>query len=354
MSSTVRYAIVGAGSIAQSYALAFQNTRGSELVAVCDLDAEASRLLASRTNTRSYVSIEKMVQENGFDAVIVCTPPSTHREVSLFFLERGIHVLCEKPITIDRVSLDNMMDAAKKSGVVLSMASKFRYVKDVIRAKQMLELGLLGDVVLFENCFISPVDMSTRWNSNVKISGGGVLIDNGTHSVDIMRYLLGPIQSIRVVEGKRINGLSVDESAYAVVRGTNGILGKIQLSWSLKTNKTSYIDIHGSHGCINVGWKELSYTLYSANECVTFGPGYDKVVAFSNQLDNFTDTISGRGESLISEQDIIASVEVIEAAYRSLASGSWETIGSTANSPIMRASEAALSKALAFVAPHSA
>lgn len=348
MSERVRYAIVGAGSIAQSYAVAFQHTHASTLVAVCDISETAAAALGARTNSRHYTSVEQMVTENGFDAVILCTPPSTHRELSLYFLKRGIHVLCEKPITIDRASLDEMLEAAKASSVILSMASKFRYVKDVIRAKQMVEVGLLGDVVLFENCFMSPVDMSRRWNSVKSISGGGVLIDNGTHSVDIMRYLLGPIQSIKVVEGKRLNGLPVEESAHVLIRGVNGILGRIDLSWSVKREKSSYIDIHGSHGCIEVGWRESNYSLYSTNERVVFGPGYDKVIAFSNQLDNFTDAVSGRGESLITEEDIIASVEVIEAGYRSLRSGNWETVGGSALTPSRKASPAALSKALAF------
>ena len=354
MNEVVKFALVGAGSIAQSYAIAFQNTRNSELVAVCDINAQAAAALSARTNTRHYSDLETMLKENGFDAVIVCTPPSTHRDISLFFLERGIHVLCEKPITINRSCLAEMLDAAKRSNAVLSMASKFRYVKDIIRAKQMVELGLLGDIVLFENCFMSPVDMTNRWNSNKEISGGGVLIDNGTHSVDIMRYLLGPIQSVKVVEGKRIHGLPVDETAYVLIRGTNGILGRIDLSWSLKSDRTSYIDIHGSHGNIKVGWKEASYSLHSTNECVIFGPGYDKVIAFSSQLDNFTDALRGRVESLISEEDIIASVEVIEAGYRSLSSGEWETVGASSQPPQKKTSEEALSKALAFTALQAA
>ena len=354
MNEIVKFGLIGAGAIAQSYAIAFQNTRHARLVAVCDSNPHAAKTLAENTKSRFYSDLEALVKDNGLDAVVICTPPSTHGGISTYFLDRGIHVLCEKPITIDSNSLSEMLAAANRSNVVLAMASKFRYVKDVIRAKQMVERGLLGDIVLFENRFMSPVDMKARWNSNREISGGGVFIDNGTHSVDIMRYLLGPIQSIKVVEGKRVRGLPVDETAHVLIRGTDGILGRIDLSWSVKTDRTSYINIHGSHGTIDVGWKESSYCLFATDERVTFGTGYDKVVAFSSQLNNFTDSLLGKAESLITEEDLIASVEVIEAGYRSLASGQWETVGMSAQLPKRTTSASALTDALAFTTREAA
>ncbi len=359
MSTVVRYGLIGAGAISQSYALAFQGTQESQLVAVADTNEAAAKQLAARTNSRYYTEIEQMVAENGFDAVIVCTPPSTHKDISNYFLERGIHVLCEKPITHNRLALDEMIETAHKHGVVLSMASKFRYVKDVIRAKQMVELGLLGEIVLFENAFMTSVNMQHRWNSKSDVSGGGVFIDNGTHSVDIMRYLLGPIESIKVVEGKRLQGLDVEETVYCLVRGENGILGRIDLSWSLKQERDSFIDIHGSHGCLKVGWRESTYSLYPTGETVTFGPGYDKVAAFTSQLNNFSDAIRGRAPSLISEADILASVDVVEAGYRSLTSGRWEPISRSGSSiakatPAVRSAAVEAAEAVAAVADPAA
>jgi predicted dehydrogenase len=206
------------------------------------------------------------------------------------------------------------------------MASKFRYVEDVVRAHQLVTSGLLGEIILFENAFTSRVEMSTRWNSNPEIGGGGVLIDNGTHSVDLMRYFLGPLAEVQVVEGKRSQQLSVEETVHIFVRSVGGVMGNIDLSWSINKEQENYLSIYGSQGTVKVGWKQSKYRLSSKSDWVLFGHGYDKVQAFRSQIENFSRAITGEERLLVTALDALASVEVVEAAYAALRRSQWTTV----------------------------
>src|SRR5262245_55116258 len=136
MKPKTRFALVGAGGIAQSYAQAFDGCRDAELIAVADIRAEAARALAERVACPGYSSHRELVtQADRLEAVVICTPPNTHEELAVFFAERGVHVLCEKPFTLDVTSARRVLKAGERAGVKVTMASKFRYADDVIRAK---------------------------------------------------------------------------------------------------------------------------------------------------------------------------------------------------------------------------
>jgi predicted dehydrogenase len=323
----LRCALVGAGRIAQSYAQALAGCGEITLAAVVDICPEAAQAVARNFGCPTYrLAAELRDARLPIDAVVVCTPPNIHRILATGCASWGWHVLCEKPFALDVAGARAMLKAADKAGVLLTMASKFRYVKDVLKARAIVQSGLLGEVILFENVFASRVDMSGRWNADPGVSGGGVLIDNGTHSVDLMRYFLGPLADVQVVEGKRVQQLPVEDTVRIYVRSASGVLGSIDLSWSLNKEQDAYITIHGSRGTLLVGWKESKYRLHARPEWVVFGQGYDKVQAFRSQLVNFARAIRGEEKLLITADDALASVQVVAASYRSLRRSHWTAV----------------------------
>jgi predicted dehydrogenase len=326
MREKIKFGLIGAGGIAQAYAQAFERCASAELAAVADVREQAANAMASTFGCLGFDSYQKMADEARLDAVVICTPPNTHPEISLFCLERKLHVLCEKPLSIDGASARRMLEAAQSAGVFLTMASKFRYVEDVVRAKQLVVSGVLGEVILFENAFTSRVEMSSRWNSDAEVSGGGVLIDNGTHSVDLMRYFLGPLSEVQVVEGKRSQELAVEETVHIFVRSLGGVMGSIDLSWSINKEQENYLSIYGSRGTVKVGWKQSKYRLSNERDWVSLGQGYDKVQAFRSQLENFSRAVMGLEPLLVTADDALASVEVVEAAYAALRRSQWTTV----------------------------
>ena len=323
----LRLGLVGAGAVSQTYVQALRGCEFARIAAIADVRPSAAKALAENIGCAAYDSHEKLAEDAGIEAVIVCTPPNTHPDICRSFFARGIGVLCEKPISIESRDASQMIEAATAAGVVFTMASKFRYVDDVIHAKSLVASGVLGEIVLFENAFTSRVNMSRRWNSDPAVSGGGVLIDNGTHSVDIFRYFLGPIEAVAAVEGKRIQGLAVEDTVRLFVRTRSGVLGSIDLSWSLDKELESYIDIYGSNGTIRVGWKESKYRPLSSPDWIVFGKGYDKVQAFRRQTENFCRAVRGEERLLINAEDALASVLVIEAAYQSTRRDDWVAVG---------------------------
>lgn len=325
--SKLRFGIVGAGGIGRDYGTAIASSGEAEVVAVADSRFDAARELAERLGCEAFGSYAELGEKAAVEAVLVCTPPNSHPDISLHFIDLRVHVLCEKPFSIEARDAARVLKRAREQGVKITMASKFRYVEDVIRAKQIVDSGILGEIILLENAFASRVDMSKRWNSDSAVSGGGVLIDNGTHSLDLMRYFLGPLAEVQVVEGKRSQGLAVEETVRIFVRSAEGVMGSIDLSWSLSKELDSYISVFGSRGTVHVGWKESKYRQSSSSDWVVFGRGYSKLDAFRRQVENFARAIRGEETLLIKPQDALASVEVVAAAYESLRESHWRPIG---------------------------
>ncbi len=123
----VVFGIVGAGGVAQSYARAFENCHITRIAAVADIRVEAASALAGVIGCHSFNSYRGMAEAMKLDAVLVCTPPDTHSEICLYFLERRVHVLCEKPFSVGVQDARSVLDAARKTGMKVAMASKFRY-----------------------------------------------------------------------------------------------------------------------------------------------------------------------------------------------------------------------------------
>jgi predicted dehydrogenase len=246
--------------------------------------------------------------------------------VALDAMAHGCHVLCEKPLSITLDSAGRMVDTAQRSGVVFTMASKFRYVDDIVRARALVSEGVIGDLILFENAFASRVPMHGRWNSDPAISGGGVLIDNGTHSVDIMRYLVGQIEVVKVVPGRRVQKLDVEDTVHLFALTADRVMGNIDLSWSIDKPGESYVRLYGTEGAIEIGWKSSSYKCSNDSEWKKFGNGYDKNAAFGAQIGAFSAACLGQGNLRVSLTDALASVEVINAAYRAMHGSHWTPV----------------------------
>jgi predicted dehydrogenase len=319
----LNFALIGCGRVSQTHLEAISSIPECELQVVADVREQAAKSVADQFGCKAYNYYQQVLDENHVDAVVICTPPDTHAEIATFFLENGIHVLCEKPLAMTSEQATEMLNTAEENDRLLMMASKFRYVEDIVKAKGVVASGILGDIVLFENVFCSKIDMRDRWNSDKDVAGGGVLMDNGCHSVDIARYLLGAITKVQAEEGKRVQKLDVEDTARLYFRAGFDTMGVVDLSWSLYKERESYIDLFGTEGVLSIGWKCSKFRQSEKLDWVVFGKGYDKLSCFRKQLENFVGCIKGRDLPVITATDSLESVKVIEAAYKSMSMNKW-------------------------------
>jgi predicted dehydrogenase len=317
----LRLALLGAGGIAGAYLQALQRVTVLRLVAAVDPSERARASVPAGLPT--FADLPALFAARvAVDAALVLAPPVHHEGLAVSLLQAGVHVLCEKPLAPTVAAAQRMLAAARAAKRVLMMGSKFRYTPDVAHAHTLLAEGRCGDVVMFENVFCSHVDMTRRWNSDAAISGGGVLIDNGCHSVDLARYLLGPIARVQAMFGRRAQAIAVEDTARILFTSTSGALGSIDLSWSVHKETDAYVRIHGTAGTLEVGWRGSRWK--AANGAwQPFGGGYDKVAAFAGQLANFAACVRGEQTPVIGDDDALASVVVIDCAYRSAAEARW-------------------------------
>lgn len=326
MKKCVPFAIVGTGSIAQAYEAAFRGYSRGEIRAVCDINLDAAQMFAARIGCAAYRNVDDMLRDTDVQAAVVCTPPATHEPLSIQLLSRGVNVLCEKPLSTTVTSAARMLECATLNNVLLTMASKFRYVSDIRMAKALVDVRAIGELIFVENAFTSRIEMANRWNADPAMSGGGVLIDNGTHAVDILRYFMGHLADVQIVEGRRVQGLPVEDTVRLFVRNDDGVMGASDLSWTIDKEMSTYLRVYGSEGTILVGWKESKYRRSADGDWTRFGRGYDKIQAFRSQITNFCEALCGEADLLITPRDALASVETICAAYAALERSRWESI----------------------------
>jgi predicted dehydrogenase len=316
--------VVGCGLIARAYLQALTRVPDLQLCAFVDRDERASGSLAATHPVTTFTTLEALWQAGVRpNAALVLTPPDTHEALSTWLLQHGVHVLCEKPLAPSIAAAERMLGVARQSNRRLMMGSKFRYTADVHKAHQLLESGFCGDTVLYENVFCSHVDMTQRWNAKAIHSGGGVLVVNGCHSVDLARFLLGPIARVQAQFGKRAQPIDVEDTARLLFTSENGTLGSIDLSWSMHKETLAYVRIHGTRGTIEIGWQQSRCKATGTSEWQVFGNGYDKVAAFAAQLANFAGVLNDRETAVIDDADALASVVVVDCAYRSQREERW-------------------------------
>jgi predicted dehydrogenase len=237
----MRTAIVGCGKVAHLHAVALRDL--SDFVAVCDADAPRAASFAAKYDVAPYDSVRQMIEKGRVEAVVICTPHPVHAGPAIEACRAGAHVLVEKPLASNLADCDAMIEAAQQYGVQLGVVSQRRFFEPVQRMKAAIDAGKIGTPVLGTVQMYSWRDeayyRSDPWRGRWDTEGGGVLINQSPHHIDILQWLMGPVEE---VFGRWANlnhpYVEVEDTAVGIVRFKSGGLATITVSLSQKPGST--------------------------------------------------------------------------------------------------------------------
>jgi len=253
MSSKIRFALIGCGAVASAHAKAISSLPEAELVAVAGRSSDRLRAFAETWGgLDAYLDYEELLRREDIDAVGICTPSGLHGDIALRVAEAGKHALVEKPIDIRLDKADAMIGAFRSRGLKLGIISQHRFDPDVVRLKELLEVGALGRPVLasasvhwYRN---QAYYDSSDWRGTRAGDGGGVLINQSIHTVDLLQHLMGTVAEVTAHAATMTHRMETEDTATAVLRFASGALGTFSCTTSAYPGYASRIEIVGSAG----------------------------------------------------------------------------------------------------------
>lgn len=251
--SRVRTGIVGCGKVADLHAVALRELPESEFVAVCDAQFSRAQSFAQKYAVTPFASLTEMLDQGGVEALMVCTPHPLHREPTLAAAKVGVHVLVEKPLAPTLSDCDAMLEAAAEGKIKLGVVSQRRLFPPVQRMRAAIDAGKIGKPVLGTFLMYSWRDpsyyTSDPWRGKWATEGGGVLVNQSPHQLDLLQWFMGEIAE---VSGYWANlnhpTVEVDDSAVAVIRFRSGAIGSIVTSLSQRPGIYTKVHVHGMNG----------------------------------------------------------------------------------------------------------
>jgi len=249
----VKTALIGCGKVGHTHAWALSTLPESNFVAVCDQDPIRAGIFAKRYHTQAYSDVQEMVVGAGVEAVFICTPHPRHKSPAVQAAQAGSHVMVEKPMAASLKDCDAILAATRKAGVKLGVISQRRFYEPVQRVKNAIEAGKIGRPILGMVVLLGWRDQdyfqSDPWRGKWETEGGGVLVNQSPHQLDLLQWFMGPIDELYGYWGNLNHPYNqVDDTAIAVLRFKNGGLGSIVVSNSQKPGIYGKVHIHGQNG----------------------------------------------------------------------------------------------------------
>lgn len=254
---SIKIGIAGCGKVADLHAKAIEEIEGAALTAVWSRTPETASDFANKYVTETSESVSQMVKDHSLDLVIICTPHPFHIQPAIEAAEAGASILVEKPLSSTLCDSHQMIDACNKNNVRLGVISQRRWYEPVVRLKKALDDGKIGKPILATATMLGWRDKgyydADAWRGTWKMEGGGVLVNQAPHQLDLLLWLMGDIEEVYGHWGNLNHSyIEVEDTALAIIKFKNGGLGNVIVSNSQNPGIHGKVQIHGEHASVGV------------------------------------------------------------------------------------------------------
>jgi predicted dehydrogenase len=341
--SQIGYGIIGTGMIANIHARAIAEIPEARLAAVYDCVPERARAFAERHGTAAESDLESFLARTDVDAVTITTPSGVRADVAVPAARAGKHVLCEKPLEVTIERADRIIRACEESGVILGCVFQARTAANVRRIREALDAGRFGRLVLIDAQVpwfrTQEYYDSAAWRGTWKLDGGGTLMNQSIHIIDLMLYFAGVPRSVYAFTDTLTHtGIEVEDTAVAAVRLASGALGTITASTCCAPGFPRRLEIAGERGSVVLEddrltrWSfvdqsaddDRAYRAGLQSDHIAGGAGAPDAISHEGhrrQIEDLTRAILEGRQPMVSGREARRAVELICGIYESARTG---------------------------------
>jgi UDP-N-acetyl-2-amino-2-deoxyglucuronate dehydrogenase len=332
--------IAGAGTIGAVHAGVLDELQGARLVAVAEAREVTGRKLAEAHGVEWHAGLEELLARPDVDVVVICTPSGLHPDQAVAAALAGKHVITEKPMATTLEGADRMIYACREAGVTLSVIFQYRFNRDTLRLKRAVEAGLFGRPVL-GNAFVhwhrtqAYYEERGGWRGTRALDGGGALMNQSIHAVDLLQWILGPVESICGYAETLAHDIEAEDTASAALRFASGALGTIQGTTSAHRDSPLRLEIRGTEGSATLEGSRLTLWHQSREEEILCARDHESLpqsqgneplgAAHRRQLKEIFAALREGREPPIAGEEARKAIEIVLGIYRSAASGKLVT-----------------------------
>ncbi|CAH0122185.1 Glucose--fructose oxidoreductase [Paenibacillus sp. CECT 9249] len=331
----IKVAVIGCGSISKHRHIPeYAANPHVKLVAFCDPVIERAEQFAQLHGGKAYSDYEEMLNKEKPDAVSVCTPNFVHAPAAIAAANAGAHVLVEKPMAASEAECEAMIEAARRTDVLLMVGHNQRYMPPHVKAKEILKSGVLGKVLTFRTSFGHPgpeswsADGCESWFFRKREAIMGAMGDLGVHKSDLIRWLLeDEVAEVAAMIGTLDKAdTDIDDNATCVLRMRSGAIGTLVASWTYYRGEDNSTVLWCEHGVIKIGTDPEDQVIVelrngSVEKYKVGAIATNEEQTSSGVIDAFVESIVTKSASPVSGEEGMRSLKVILAAFESQESG---------------------------------